>query len=123
MMATIVVIDDDDGVRETVARMLKGASHAVHEAADGDTGLELCLKVKPAIVVTDILMPQKEGIETILALKRADPSIRIIAISGGGRIGSTDILTMARQLGADDVLEKPFRRAELLAAIDRLLAV
>jgi len=120
-MATIVVIDDDDGVRETVARMLKGASHEVHEAADGDTGLELCLEVKPSIVVTDILMPQKEGIETILALKRADPSIRIIAISGGGRIGSTDILTMARQLGADDVLEKPFRRAELLAAIDRLL--
>jgi DNA-binding response OmpR family regulator len=122
MMATIVVIDDDDGVRETVARMLKGASHTVHEAGDGDTGLDLCLTVKPSIVVTDILMPQKEGIETILALKRADPTIRIIAISGGGRIGSTDILTMARQLGADDVLEKPFRRADLLAAIDRLLA-
>lgn len=121
-MATIVVIDDDDGVRETVARMLKGASHAVHEAADGDTGLTLCLEVQPSIVVTDILMPQKEGIETILALKRAAPAIRIIAISGGGRIGSTDILTMARQLGADEVLEKPFRRAELLAAIDRLLA-
>jgi CheY-like chemotaxis protein len=121
-MATIVVIDDDDGVRETVTRMLKGASHTVHEAADGDSGLTLCLEVKPAVVVTDILMPQKEGIETILALKRAEPGIRIIAISGGGRIGSTDILTMARQLGADEVLEKPFRRAELLAAIDRLLA-
>jgi DNA-binding response OmpR family regulator len=121
-LATILVIDDDQNVRVTLRRILASAGHDVHEAGDGDSGLALCSEIAPALVITDILMPEKEGIETIRELKRAHPSVRIIAISGGGRSGIMDFLDMARQLGADDALQKPFRRAELLAVVDRLLA-
>ncbi len=121
-MTTIVLIDDDDDVRRTLVRMLETAGHQVHEAADGSSGLELCLRVDPQLVITDILMPEKEGIETIMTLKRDRPDLKIIAISGGGRAGGMDFLDMARSLGADEVLQKPFRRAELLDLMKRVLA-
>ena len=120
-MARILVIDDDDDVRRTLVRMLETAGHEVHEAADGDSGIALCDKVLPHLVITDILMPEKEGIETIMVLKRAHPDMRILAISGGGRSGAMDFLDMARALGADEAMQKPFRRAELLAAVGRLI--
>ncbi len=121
-MARIVLIDDDEDVRRTLVRMLETAGHEVHEAADGSSGLELCLEVDPQLVITDILMPEKEGIETIMTLKRDRPALKIIAISGGGRSGGMDFLDMARSLGADEVLQKPFRRAELLDLMTRVLA-
>jgi len=71
---------------------------------------------------TDILMPEKEGIETIRDLKRDHPALKIIAISGGGQSGSMDFLDMARALGADEALQKPFRRAQLVDIINRLLS-
>lgn len=121
-MARIVLIDDDEDVRRTLVRMLEVAGHEVHEATDGDSGLELCTRVDPQLVITDILMPEKEGIETIMTLKRDHPALKIIAISGGGRSGGgMDFLDMARSLGADEVLQKPFRRAELLDLMNRLL--
>ena len=121
-MARIVLIDDDEDVRRTLVRMLETPGHEVHEAADGSSGLELCLEVDPQLVITDILMPEKEGIETIMTLKRDRPALKIIAISGGGRSGGMDFLDMARSLGADEVLQKPFRRAELLDLMTRVLA-
>lgn len=121
-MARIVLIDDDEDVRRTLVRMLEIAGHEIHEAADGNSGIELCLRVDPQLVITDILMPEKEGIETIMTLKRDHPALRIIAISGGGRSGAMDFLDMARSLGADEALQKPFRRAELLDIVNRLLA-
>jgi two-component system, chemotaxis family, chemotaxis protein CheY len=120
-VARLLVIDDDDEVRRTLVRMLQSAGHEVHEAGDGDSGIALCETVLPDLVITDILMPEKEGIETIMVLKRAQPALKIIAISGGGRSGAMDFLEMARALGADEALQKPFRRAELLAVIDRLI--
>lgn len=74
------------------------------------------------MVVTDILMPQKEGIETIMELRRRDPAPKIIAISGGDRTGIADYLSMAKRLGADCVLRKPFRIGELTKAINALMA-
>lgn len=121
VVAIILVIDDDKDIRLTLRRILATAGHDVHEAADGDSGLALCAEIAPALVITDILMPEKEGIETIRELKHAHPAVRIIAISGGGRSGIMDFLDMARQLGADAALQKPFRRAELLEVVERLL--
>jgi CheY-like chemotaxis protein len=118
-IATILVIDDEAEVRQTLARMLAG--HAVHEAADGGAGLALAAELAPDLVVTDILMPEKEGIETIRELRRAHPRVRILAISGGGQSGTLDFLDMARALGADAALAKPFRRSELLEMVERLL--
>lgn len=120
-MARILLIDDDEDVRRTLVRMLETAGHEVHEAADGDSGIELCNKVLPQLVISDILMPEKDGIETIMTLKRDHPGLRILAISGGGRSGAMDFLDMARALGADEALQKPFRRAELLDLVNRLL--
>lgn len=120
-MARLLLIDDDDEVRRTLVRMLETAGHEVHQAADGDSGIALCETVLPDLVITDILMPEKEGIETIMVLKRAHPGMKIVAISGGGRSGAMDFLDMARALGADEALQKPFRRAELLAIVDRLI--
>ena len=120
-MAKIVLIDDDEDVRRTLVRVLESAGHEVRQAADGDFGIALCETVLPALVITDILMPEKEGIETIMQLKRAHPGMRIVAISGGRRSGAMDFLDMARALGADEALQKPFRRANLMAIIDRLL--
>ena len=120
-MARILVIDDDNDVRRTLVRLLETAGHEVHEAPDGDSGIAVCEKVLPQLVITDILMPEKEGIETIMVLKQAHPGMPILAISGGGRSGAMDFLDMARALGADEALQKPFRRAELLEAVNRLI--
>jgi len=121
-MATIVVIDDDADVRQTLTRILGSAGHAVHEAAYGEAGLRLAAELAPALVITDILMPEKEGIEIIRELRRAQPRLRILAISGGGQPGALDFLDMARALGADAALAKPFRRVELLDLVTGLLA-
>lgn len=90
-------------------------------AHDGQQGLSQFSKLKPDVVVTDIIMPHREGVETIMAMKAQAPEVKILAISGGGRIGSADLLNLARQLGADGVLPKPFRAAEVLEAARGLL--
>ena len=117
----ICVIDDDKSVRQTVGRILSSAGYAVVKAADGAKGLEAVEQSSPAMIITDIVMPNREGIETILEAKKRFPGIPIIAISGGGRTGPRDFLDVARKLGADDCLAKPFRPAELLDKVATLL--
>lgn len=120
-MALILLIDDDRELRWTLRLMLEEAGHEVVEAADGVAGVELQSRIEPELIVTDIIMPEKEGIETILDLRRHDPNARIIAISGGGRLTPDDFLSAARRLGAYRSLKKPFRREQLLEAIDACL--
>jgi DNA-binding response OmpR family regulator len=126
-MAKILIIDDDPGMRRTVSRILASAGHEVIEASDGLEGVDLFRKNHPDIVVTDIIMPNKEGIETILDLRMESPSTLILAISGGatnpaGSLVPLDYLGLAKGLGADGVLAKPFRAANLLQEIDNLLS-
>jgi DNA-binding response OmpR family regulator len=120
-MATILVIDDDAQVRRMMNRVLSQAGHEVHEAANGRLGVDAFRAHRPSIVITDILMPEQEGIETIRALRREGLDTRIIAVSGGGYSHNMLFLDMARQLGADSALRKPFRAAELLDTVNRLL--
>jgi DNA-binding response OmpR family regulator len=117
----ICVIDDDESVRQTVGRILKGAGYAVVDAKDGEAGLRAVERSKSAMIITDIVMPNREGIETIREAKQRFPAIPIIAISGGGRLGPDGFLDLALKLGADDCLAKPFRPAELLDKVRRLL--
>jgi DNA-binding response OmpR family regulator len=118
---TVCVIDDDEHVRVTVAQILRHAGYVVVEASDGDKGLEVVKNTNPDIVVTDIVMPNREGIETIRELRERFPDVRILAISGGGGTSySAGFLEVARALGADDVLAKPFRTAELLHKLGKL---
>jgi DNA-binding response OmpR family regulator len=119
-LAKILVIDDDDGMRRTVSRMLRRGGHEVIGAQDGDEGMRKFYTNPPDIVVTDILMPGKDGIETILDLHRKCPSLPILAMSGR-QTGSIGYLNIARKLGANATLEKPFRAKDLLREIDKLL--
>jgi CheY-like chemotaxis protein len=117
----ICIIDDDESVRQTVGKILRGAGYAVTDAKDGEVGLRLVESMSPAMIITDIVMPNREGIETIREAKRRFPNIPIIAISGGGRLGPEGFLELAIKLGADDCLAKPFRQAELLNKVAHLL--
>lgn len=114
----ILVIDDEAALRQTVRRMLESAGHEIVEATNGHTGLEAFRKQKFDAVITDILMPEKEGIETILQMRAISQSTRIVAMSGGGGAGNMDFLRMAQRLGADAALPKPFRKEQLFASLD-----
>ena len=116
----ILVIDDDGMVRRMVARVLRGEGHDVVTAENGLAGMALLEKERPQLVITDILMPEQEGIETILQIRRGDPDIKILAMSGSGPIGGGSLLKMARLLGADAVIAKPFRAHELAAHVREL---
>ncbi len=120
-MACILLVDDEEAVRYTLRRMLERAGHDVFEATNGREAL-IALKSKRAdLVITDIVMPVKEGTETILELRRRDPSLKIMAISGGGRTGNMDYLDVASRFGADYTLAKPVRMQELLDAVSTTL--
>jgi DNA-binding response OmpR family regulator len=119
---TILLIDDDKAVLQTLLYMLEEQNFNVATAHDGLDGLKTFRKVKPDIVVTDIIMPEQDGIGAIMTMRHERPNIRIIAISGGGRVGNSDFLSIAQKLGADTTLAKPFEDADLFAAIDTVWA-
>lgn len=121
-MAHILVIDDDASVRGIIRRTMEGEGHAVTEAANGADGLRRFAESPADLVVTDILMPEGEGIETIIALRRGHPGLPILAISGGSATAERDgLLVSADLLGASQVLPKPFELARLRATVSALL--
>ena len=117
----ILVIEDDAQVREMICKILNEEGNDMIEAANGKEAINL-LNIEPKIdlVITDIIMPEKEGIETILELKQDYPGIKILAISGGGKGNAQNYLTLAKAMGADLVLKKPFVKQELLGAVQTL---
>lgn len=121
-MARILLIDDDDLVRPALHLVLAHFGHIVIEARDGNEGLALWAKAKIDLLITDIVMPEKDGIEVLMELRKCHPPMKIIAISGGGRQNATDHLHVARLMGAALVLEKPFSNEALMAAVNELLA-
>jgi CheY-like chemotaxis protein len=120
-MARILLVDDDDQLRTVLALVLERAGHTVTAVPDGSRGVAAYRAAPADLVVTDLVMPEKEGIETIMELKAEFPDVRVIAISGGGRRVGTDYLQLAARLGAKRVLSKPFTNQEILAAIDDVL--
>ena|SRR5258708_23847389 len=121
MKATILVIDDDEAVRYSIRRIMQGEGFAVAVAANGREALELLDRAFPALVITDLIMPEMEGLETITELRKRRPELPIIAISGGGRVIRPGYLDFAKKLGASDVLAKPFEPEDLVAAVNRQL--
>lgn len=118
----VLLIEDDAELLLMMAAALDAAGYAVASAADGRQGLKLFAQSPVDLVVTDMIMPVKDGVETITALKETDGRVKIIAISGGFRVGPLDYLALARHMGADETLAKPFSLDELVAAADRLLS-
>jgi DNA-binding response OmpR family regulator len=121
-MAKILVIDDDALVRNTILRILKASGFEVILAEDGVKGMAAFRKEMPDLIITDIIMPEQEGIQTIVQMRRERPDTKIIAISGGGRIGNADFLSMARSLGANDIVSKPFTPQKLVSSVRTCLA-
>jgi CheY-like chemotaxis protein len=120
-MAVLLVIDDDAGMRKLMVRTLSAGKHQVLEAENGREGLKMMEEHKPDVVITDILMPQKEGIETIREVQERAPNTRIIAVSGGGMSHNLMFLDVARAFGAHAVLAKPFRPAQLVDVVEQVL--
>lgn len=120
-MARVLVIDDEADIRRLLAAGLGSDGHTVFEAADGVEGVAL-LGLHPVdVVITDILMPNKEGIETIIELRKTRPGLKIVAMSGGGIMSGSDALRVARSLGAHATLRKPFRIADLRRVVSACL--
>lgn len=120
-MTAILVVDDQKELRTMVRRVLTEAGYEVAEAEDGNAALTVFRAHPPALVITDIIMPEKAGIEIIITMKREHPEVKVLAMSGGGRAHVMDFLAVARETGADATLEKPFRKSDLLARIAELL--
>lgn len=114
----ILLIEDDPSVRSYIAMSLRDADHTVLEAENGLNCLKILKEQKQIdLIITDIVMPEKEGIETIIDIRKCYPKIKIIAISGGGKLDPEQYLLLAQALGANKTLKKPFKPSELMHTI------
>jgi len=118
----ILLVDDDDMSRQAVHRMLERAGFTVESTGDGRRAIETYQPGAFDLVITDLIMPEIDGLEIIQEVRRKDPAARILAISGGGRVQAEEYLSVARKFGAVEVLPKPFASQDLKAAVDRALA-
>lgn len=123
-MAKILVVDDEPSLRTMLTHMLEQDNHEVVVAEDGEQGLSLYRENLPDLVISDLVMPNKNGIDMILELKKEYPELRLIAISGGGGItGAFDYLPTAKLVGANAILKKPFGIKELRKSLHDILDV
>jgi CheY-like chemotaxis protein len=116
-MPRVLLVDDDDLSRNTIHQMLERAGYEVKSTPSGREALQWYRQSPPDLVVTDLIMPDTDGLELIQELRRSDPQIRILAISGGGRVNANEYLTVARRFGAVGILAKPFSNQELREAV------
>jgi len=116
-MARILLIEDDEQFRRMLRAVLEHAGYMVEEAQNGRQGVAHCRATPADLVITNIVMPEQEGFETIRILRQEFPALKIIAISGGGLRRNLDYLAVAQQLGAWRTLRKPFEMRELRAAV------
>ena len=120
-MDTVLVIDDEPALRDVYRIALESAHYRVIEAADGDTGIRLYREERPRLAIVDLHMPKRSGKEVIQEILTIDPRACIIVASGDLPVQEAEIADFARGLGAQDAIEKPFRRQQLLATVDRIL--
>jgi DNA-binding response OmpR family regulator len=117
----VLIVDDDDAVRDLIAATLRAAGFMVHTASNGREAVTLFEQEPADLVITDLVMPEKDGIEIVLALRRAHPRVPIIAMSGQST-HSPLYLALAQRLGARRTLEKPFTLKSLIGAVQEVLA-
>lgn len=122
-MARILIIDDDAQIRNMLRQMLEREGFEIADAADGKAGIRLFHQAPADLVITDIIMPDKEGLETIRELLQDNPDLRIIAMSGGGLVGPHHYLKIAEGFGAIRTFTKPIDRRELISAVREVLGI
>jgi len=119
----ILVVDDDPDMRQLLTSLLESCGYTVACAEDGSSALkQLASDRRTDVVLTDLYMPNTDGLELILALREVQASLPIVAMSGGGSMRGHDTLSMAQKLGANAVIDKPFRKTQIVETIDRVLA-
>ncbi|MEI6078516.1 MAG: response regulator [Verrucomicrobiota bacterium] len=120
-MKKILLLEDNANLRSLIRQGLEEAGYAVTEAPDGKVGLKLCAQIPFDLVLTDIVMPETDGLEFIFTLRKTNPGARIIAMSGGGLVKAEEYLKVAGLAGAAFVLPKPFKLVALFALIQKAL--
>jgi len=120
-MAHILVVDDEEQIRLMLQQLLERVGHQVTAVANGDEAVKTYRENPVDVIITDLIMPGKEGIETITELKREFPDVKIIAMSGGGRVGPKNYLSLAEKLGAHRTFAKPFDHKKMIEAIDEIV--
>ncbi len=120
-MKRILVVDDDDLFRGMIVKLLTKAGYDVVAAENGRIAEKMQRESPADLIITDIIMPDREGLETIIGFRKSYPATMIIAMSGGGRVGPKPYLETARSLGAQIALSKPFKTSEILEAVRELL--
>lgn len=120
-MAKVLIADDEASVLEVMRRILQIDGHEVIEARDGEEALRKIRSEKPDVAVIDLFMPRKEGLETIMQLRKSSPELKIIAISGGNPTHGMSFLEMATRLGAHRTMSKPFSMEEMRNTVADLL--
>lgn len=121
-MANILIVDDDPTIQLIAGELLRAEGHAVVNAGDGVEALKALVAIPADLVVLDMLMPNMDGLETIIEMRRSHPGVKILAITSGGPMGPHDLLRTARLFGADDTMVKPLVFSTFGAAVDRLLS-
>jgi len=121
-MARILIVDDEPTIRLTVRRILEPQGHVVVEAADGSQALDHCRSGLPDLLILDVYMPNMDGYELLRALRAGSMKPRIIMISGGSMVEKGEALAVAKGMGVNAVLEKPYEVAELLKMVEEVLA-
>ena len=119
---SVLIIEDDEFVKNMLRQTFKQAGYEVATASNGRIGIQLYQSEPFDIVITDLIMPDMEGIETITHLRRFNPGVKVIAISGGGRNRPDDYLHLASKLGAARTFTKPVDRSALLEAVEDLIS-
>jgi YesN/AraC family two-component response regulator len=120
-MKKILVIDDEPLIRTFLRATLEHAGYEVKEASDGNEGLHLLHTYSPDLIITDMIMPDKDGIELIMEIRKSESAIKLIAISGGGYIPAEKYLTLAKALNIDTCLQKPFDSQQIISAVKKCL--
>lgn len=120
-MHRILIIDDEHHILLMLKKMLERSGYEIDLASNGDEGLRIFRNSPSDLVITDIIMPEKEGLETIREMKKMQPELRIIAMSGGGKISADNYLETAKIFGASRIIEKPFNQKDMVSAVKELL--
>lgn len=120
-MPSILLVDDDEQFRAMLSEVLADAGYQVHQACNGQQAIKMYASLPTDLVITDLVMPEKEGLEMISELRQLYADVRIIAISGGTRGGEQTCLKIAKAFGAQRVLAKPFSHREILTAVNQVL--
>jgi CheY-like chemotaxis protein len=122
-VASVLVVDDDISALASARAVLSGAGYAVNDASSGRRALQRITATPPDVLITEILMPECDGIELIIAAKVANPDMRIIAVTGRRFMAGLDLLNLASRLGADAILDKPVKAETLLTTVARLVGL